>query len=71
MNLFRKPSEYIGYTLYHGERTNEWQCPNKKSGMQVSEDYTCYPYCGQKIKFKELPKIKMQVMFNLSRLCTA
>lgn len=59
MSLFRKPAEYTGYKLYHGEKFNEWQCPNKKCGMHVSEDYTCCPYCGQKIKFKEPPKVKM------------
>lgn len=59
MSLFRKSAEYIGYTLYHGERTNDWRCSNKKCGIHVSEDYTCCPHCGQKIKFEEPPKVKM------------
>ena len=59
MRAICKLAEFVGYTLYHGERFNEWRCPNKKCGFQVSEDYTCCPYCGQKIKFKEPPKVKM------------
>lgn len=51
MKFIRKPAEYIGYTLYHGEKSNEWRCPNKECGFSVSEEYTCCPYCGQKIKF--------------------
>lgn len=59
MSLIRKYAEFVGYTLYHGERTNEWRCPNKKCDIGVSEEYTCCPHCGQKIKFKEPPKVKM------------
>lgn len=59
MKYIRKYAEFVGYTLYHGDRTNDWRCPNKECGMRVSEDYTCCPYCGQKIKFGEPPKIKM------------
>lgn len=59
MKLIRKYAEFSGYTLYRGERFNEWSCPNKKCGMGVSEVYTCCPYCGQKIKFGEPPKVKM------------
>ncbi len=59
MKSIRKFAEFIGYTTYHGERFNEWSCPNKKCGFLVSEDYTYCPYCGQKIKFKEPPKVKM------------
>lgn len=54
MILIRKYAEFVGYILYRGERINEWRCPNG-----VSEEYTCCPYCGQKIKFKEPPKVKM------------
>lgn len=59
MKVIRKFAEFVGYTLCRGERSNEWRCPNKKCGFSVSEDYTCCPYCGQKIKFKEPPKVKM------------
>lgn len=59
MSLFRKSAEYTGYKFYHGEKFIEWQCPNKKCGMHVLEDYNFCPYCGQKIKFKEPPKVKM------------
>lgn len=57
MRSIRKFAEYVGYILYHGERFNEWRCP--KCGFGVSEDYICCPYCGQKIKFGEPPKVKM------------
>lgn len=59
MKFIRKPAEYTGYTLYHGEKSNEWRCPNKECGFSVSEEYICCPYCGQKIKFKEPPKVNM------------
>lgn len=60
MKSIRKYAEFVGYTLYHGQRFNDWRCPNKKCGMGVSEEYTCCPYCSQKIKFKEPDsKIKM------------
>lgn len=53
MKLFRKYAEFIGYTVYHGERFNEWRCPNKRCGMGVSGEYICCPYCSQKIKFQK------------------
>lgn len=59
MKFMRKYAEFIGYTLYHGERTNGWQCPNKKCGMGVLEKYVCCPYCRQKVKFGKLPKVKI------------
>lgn len=59
MKFIRKHAEFVGYTLYHGERINEWSCPNKKCGMGVSEDYISCPYCGQKIKFGKPPKVNM------------
>lgn len=59
MKFIGKYAEFVGYTLYHGERTNDWRCPNKKCGMGVSEEYVSCPYCGQKIKFREPPKVKM------------
>lgn len=59
MKFIRKYAEFVGYTLYHGERTNDWRCPNKKCGMGISEEYIDCPYCGQKIKFGEPPKVKM------------
>lgn len=58
MRIIRKSAEFVGYERYHGERINEWRCPNKKCGFHVLEDYICCPYCGQKIKFKEPPKVK-------------
>ncbi len=59
MKAVRKFAEFVGHKFYHGECFNEWRCPNKKCGVSVSEDYICCPYCGQKIKFKEPPKVKM------------
>ena len=59
MSIFRKNAEFVGYTLYHGERFDEWRCPNKKCGMSVSEGYDCCPYCSQKIKFSEPSKVRM------------
>ncbi|EOS27652.1 hypothetical protein C806_00099 [Lachnospiraceae bacterium 3-1] len=59
MKKISKYAEYIGYQIYHGEKFHEWRCPNSKCGLNVSEDYICCPYCGQKIKFKEPPKVKM------------
>ena len=59
MKIIRKWAEFVGYTLYHGERLNEWRCPNKKCGMGIAEEYICCPYCGQKIKFKEPGQAKM------------
>ncbi len=59
MKIIRKSAEYVGCTLYHGERINKWRCPNKKCGVGVAEEYHYCPYCGQKIKFREPPKVKM------------
>lgn len=59
MKIIRKAAEFVGYMLYHGERFNEWQCPNKKCCMGVSEEYKCCPYCGQRLKFKQPPRVKM------------
>ena len=59
MKFIRKYAEFVGYTLYHGERINDWRCPNKRCGMGVSDEYVSCPYCGQKIKFGEPPKVKM------------
>lgn len=59
MKIIRKFAEFVGYTFYHGEQFCEWRCPNKKCGMYVLEEYTCCPYCGQQIKFKEPPDVKM------------
>lgn len=58
MKFIRKYAEYVGCTIYHGERANDWRCPNVKCGMGISEEYTCCPYCGQKVKFGEPPKVK-------------
>lgn len=59
MIIIRKYAEHIGYTIYQGERINEWRCPNKKCGLHVMEDYNCCPYCGQKIKFKKPDSTKV------------
>jgi len=59
MKAIRKFAEFVGYTLYYGEKFNDWRCPNEKCGFSVSEEYKCCPYCGQKIKFREPPKVKM------------
>lgn len=49
--MFRKQAEFIGYIIYQDKKFEEWRCPNKECGLGVSEEYTCCPYCGQKIKF--------------------
>lgn len=59
MKFMRKYAELTGYTLYHGNRINDWRCPNKKCGMGVSEDYKFCPYCGQKIRFADPSKAEM------------
>lgn len=59
MKIIRRWAKFVGYRLYDSEKFNEWRCPNKKCGMHISEDYTCCPYCGQKIKFKVPQKAKM------------
>ena len=57
MKCIRKFAEFIGYTIFHGEKFTEWRCPN--CGFGVSEDYVCCPYCGQKIKFGKIPETKL------------
>lgn len=59
MKFIRKSAYFIGYTFIHDEKITEWRCPNKKCGMSVSEDYMSCPYCGQKIKFEEPPKVNL------------
>lgn len=59
MKFIRRYAEFVGYSIYHGERINDWRCPNSKCGMGISEDYVCCPYCRQKIKFGEPPRKKM------------
>lgn len=54
--LYQQSTQDINF--YHGERFNEYRCPNKKCSMSVSEEYTYCSYCGQKIKFKETPVVK-------------
>lgn len=39
MKSIKKYAKLFSYTLYHGERTNNWRCPNKKCGMGISEKY--------------------------------
>ncbi len=55
MKFVRKYAELIGVELYRRERFYSWRCPNKKCGMSILEEFICCPYCGQKIKFKEVP----------------
>ncbi len=59
MKIIRKLAYWTGCTFFHGERHNEWQCPNKKCGMPISEDYSNCPYCGQKVKFAYPVKAKV------------
>jgi len=65
MKMIKKYAEFVGYMLYHGERFNEWRCPNKKCGMGVEEEYSFCPYCGQKIKFREPLRAKMIEITNV------
>lgn len=57
MKCIRKFAEFVGYTIFNGEKFTEWRCPN--CGLGVSEDYVCCPYCGQKIKFGKIPETKL------------
>ena len=67
MKFIRKNAEFVAYRESHGERFNEYRCPNKKCGIGVSEDYSNCPYCGQKIKF-EKPKTSIKMRILLKRL---
>lgn len=64
MKFIKRYAEFVGCVKYNGEFLNEWICPNKKCGMGVAEEYVCCPYCGQKIKFKEPPKVKMITIYR-------
>jgi DNA-directed RNA polymerase subunit RPC12/RpoP len=65
MKFIRRKAEFVACIESHGERLNEYRCPNKKCGMSVSEDYTNCPYCGQKIKFeKPKPSIEMRILLK-------
>ncbi len=64
MKSIKKYAVFIGYTFYHGRRINRWRCPNKDCGMGVAEEYAYCPYCGQKIKFREPPKVKTIRVFR-------
>jgi len=59
MKIIRKYAEFVGYRFNNGERIAEWNCPNIKCGLGVSEEYVCCPWCGQRIKFQKPPKVKM------------
>lgn len=49
MKFIRKFAEFVGYTIFHGEKFTEWRCPN----------------CGQKIKFGKIPETKLiDIKFN-------
>ena len=52
MKMIRKYAIYTGHTVINGERTDTFDCPNRKCGREVLEDYTCCPWCGQKLKFQ-------------------
>lgn len=54
MKIISKFAEHVGCVFFHGERFDEWRCPNKDCGWDVSEDYICCPLCGQKLKFKKI-----------------
>ncbi len=60
MRFIARFAEYVGYRTCFGERINEWRCPNKKCGFGVGEEWVCCPYCGQKIKFGEIPDVKLK-----------
>ena len=59
MKFIARFAEYVGYRTCFGERINEWRCPNKKCGFGVGEEWVCCPYCGQKIKFGDIPDTKL------------
>ncbi len=59
MKFIARFAEYVGYRTCFGKRINEWRCPNKKCGFGVAEEWVCCPYCGQKIKFGEIPDTKL------------
>lgn len=59
MKCIARFAEFVGYRTYYGERVNEWRCPNKNCGFGVVEEWECCPYCGQKIKFGEIPAKKL------------
>ena len=59
MKFIERFAEYVGDRTYFGERINEWRCPNKNCGFGVVEEWVCCPYCGQKIKFGEIPDTKL------------
>lgn len=64
MKAVRKFAEFTGCVFYHGERFNEWRCPDKKCGFSVSEEYNFCPYCGQKLKFREPTERKKEGGFT-------
>lgn len=59
MKFIARFAEYVGYRTCFGERINEWRCPNKNCGFGVVEEWVRCPYCGQKIKFGEIPEKKL------------
>lgn len=67
MKIRVKNAKYIGYYEVHGERFNEWSCPDKDCGMNVTEEYRFCPYCGRKLKF-ELPKSSDEFLEFLRRI---
>lgn len=69
MKWIRKNAKYVGYLKYNDEKLHEWQCPNKKCGMHVTEEYDCCPYCSQKLKFNltEHSKDLISVEFKFSK----
>lgn len=58
MKIFPRYATFTGYTIYHNERSRDWCCPNKKCKSKVSEGQTRCLKCGQRLKFKEQPKIR-------------
>ena len=53
MKIRAKYAEFVGYVTFNGERFNEWRCPDEDCGMHVIEEYSFFPYCGRKLKFRE------------------
>lgn len=59
MKFIRRFAEFAGFWMHDGEKFTEWRCPNKNCGFGVAEEWVCCPYCGQKIKFGEIPKAEL------------
>lgn len=60
---FRVQPEHIGYIHFGDDMLPEYRCPAEDCGMEVSDDWICCPYCGQKFgEFKENPDVAFALM---------